>query len=56
MIRPILGDPAKDADLSAVVRRALDSNRYLALGTTEPDGTARPEGCQITGRIRILTE
>lgn len=30
-----------DADLRAVVRRALDNYRYLVLGTTEPDGTAR---------------
>lgn len=30
-----------DTDLPAVVRRALDNNGYMVLGTTEPDGTAR---------------
>jgi nitroimidazol reductase NimA-like FMN-containing flavoprotein (pyridoxamine 5'-phosphate oxidase superfamily) len=30
-----------DTDLPTIVRRTLDDNRYLVLGTTEPDGTAR---------------
>ncbi len=30
-----------DDDLQAAVRRTLDENRYMVLGTCEPDGTPR---------------